>query len=89
MTVRPRRFAVLFLWFGLVACAHRKPSEQTSISQDPLVVFDERLGVDDVFAVRIVGEPDLSGQYRVGSDGTIDFPYVGRLEVLGLRFIDH
>ena len=43
-----------------------------------MVVFDERLGVDDVFNVRIVGEPGSSGQYRVGADGTIDFPYVGR-----------
>jgi len=49
------------------------------------VVFDERLGVDDVFTVRIVGEQDLSGQYRVAADGTIDFPYVGRMEVQGQR----
>jgi protein involved in polysaccharide export with SLBB domain len=54
-------------------------------ADDVMVVFDERLGVDDVFEIRVVGESDLSGSYRVGSDGTIDFPYIGRVQVLGLR----
>ncbi|HEY0715396.1 MAG TPA: polysaccharide biosynthesis/export family protein [Polyangia bacterium] len=49
------------------------------------VTFDERLGVDDVFDIRVVGENELSGSYRVGADGTIDVPYVGRLTVLGMR----
>jgi protein involved in polysaccharide export with SLBB domain len=51
---------------------------------ETLVLSDDRLGVDDVFDVRVVGEPDLTGQYRVAADGTIDYPYVGRIEVLGL-----
>jgi protein involved in polysaccharide export with SLBB domain len=68
------------------SCGHapRQPANGAA-SSETLVSFDERLGVDDVFDVRIVGEPDLSNQYRVSADGTIDFPYVGRLEVLGLR----
>lgn len=41
------------------------------------------LGVDDVFDVRVFGEEDLSGSYRVARDGTIDFPLVGRIDVLG------
>jgi protein involved in polysaccharide export with SLBB domain len=52
---------------------------------DFFVVFDERLGVDDVFDIRVVGENEISGSYRVGADGTIDFPYIGRLTVLGMR----
>jgi polysaccharide export outer membrane protein len=31
--------------------------------------------------VRVYGEPDLSASYTVDRDGTIDFPYVGRIEV--------
>jgi polysaccharide export outer membrane protein len=46
---------------------------------------DDRLGVDDSFAVRVYGEPDLSGNYRVATDGTIDFPLAGRIPVNGLR----
>lgn len=47
--------------------------------------LDERLGVDDTFEVRVFQEPDLSGTYRITSDGTIDFPLAGRIQVIGLR----
>lgn len=45
---------------------------------------DDRLSVDDTFTVRVYGEPDLSGEYRVATDGTIDFPLAGRIGVKGL-----
>jgi polysaccharide export outer membrane protein len=47
-------------------------------------VEDNSLGPGDVFAVRVFGEQDMSQDYRVAPDGTIDFPYVGRLRVQGL-----
>lgn len=50
----------------------------TSVRQN-----DTSLGVDDVFEVRVFGEADLSGSYRVGQDGTIDFPLIGEVSVLG------
>ncbi len=46
---------------------------------------EERLGIDDVFEVRVFAEPDLSGPYRVAADGTVDYPFVGRISVVGLR----
>jgi polysaccharide export outer membrane protein len=48
-------------------------------------IVDDRLGVDDSFVVRVYGEPDLSGEYRVAMDGTIDFPLAGRILVRGLE----
>jgi polysaccharide export outer membrane protein len=42
------------------------------------------LGAGDVFEVRVFEEPDLSGAYRVSSDGGIDFPLCGRVTVGGL-----
>ena len=45
---------------------------------------DTRLGIGDVFDVRVYGEEDLSGSYRVAQDGSIDFPLVGRLGVEGM-----
>jgi polysaccharide export outer membrane protein len=45
----------------------------------------DRIGVDDTFDVRVYGEPELSGAFRVATDGTIDYPLVGRLQVSGLR----
>jgi polysaccharide export outer membrane protein len=41
------------------------------------------LGAGDVFEVRVFGEEQLSAQYRVEQDGTIDFPFLGRLSVEG------
>ncbi|MEO5769897.1 MAG: polysaccharide biosynthesis/export family protein [Polyangia bacterium] len=46
---------------------------------------DDQVGVDDIFDVRVFGENDLSSTYRVASDGTIDFPLAGRIQVAGLR----
>jgi protein involved in polysaccharide export with SLBB domain len=46
---------------------------------------EDRVGIDDVFDVRVYGEADLSGIYRVATDGTIDYPLAGRLQVSGLR----
>ena len=45
---------------------------------------DSSLGPDDVFEVRVFGEPDLTATYRVAHDGTINFPLLGSVEVGGL-----
>lgn len=42
------------------------------------------LGPGDVFEVRVFGEPDLTGVYRVAIDGTIAFPLVGTVALGGL-----
>lgn len=42
------------------------------------------LGVGDVFEVKVYGEDQLSQTYRVSLEGTIDFPFVGRVRVVGL-----
>lgn len=42
------------------------------------------LGPGDVFAVRVFGEPELTGDYVVQEDGTIDYPYL-RLDVRGMQ----
>jgi protein involved in polysaccharide export with SLBB domain len=46
---------------------------------------DTTLGPGDTFEVRVYGEEDLSSNYRVAQDGTIDFPYIGRVEVASLE----
>jgi polysaccharide export outer membrane protein len=43
------------------------------------------LGVGDLFEVRVYQEDELTNEFRVSPDGTIDFPLVGRVEVLGLQ----
>jgi polysaccharide export outer membrane protein len=43
------------------------------------------VGPDDVFALRIVGEKDLPDEFQVASDGTVDLPYIHRVQVAGLE----
>ena len=41
------------------------------------------LGVGDVFAVKVYGEKELSGEHQISAEGTVDIPLVGRIEVQG------
>jgi polysaccharide export outer membrane protein len=54
-----------------------------TLSAPPPPKVDATLGVGDVFDVRVFGEPDLSSTYRIGHDGSIDFPLVGRVAASG------
>lgn len=40
-----------------------------------------RVGVGDVLNIQVLGEKEFSGIFRVGSDGTIDYPYLRKIEV--------
>lgn len=42
------------------------------------------LGPRDVLTVTVFNEANLTGEYRVGEDGTITFPYLGRVRVIGM-----
>lgn len=41
------------------------------------------LTTSDVVSIRVVEQPDLSTTTRVEPDGTINFPYVGRIRAAG------
>ena len=45
---------------------------------------DTTLGPGDIFIVKVFGEANLSGKYRVSAKGTIDFPLIGTVRVLAL-----
>ncbi len=38
----------------------------------------------DVIQIKVVGQPDMDTVTRVESDGTVNFPYVGRIKAAGL-----
>ncbi len=42
------------------------------------------LGPGDKFSIRVHEEKELSGDYTVSSDGTINYPYIGRISVDGM-----
>jgi polysaccharide export outer membrane protein len=50
------------------------------ISQTDYVV-----GPQDVMRISVFNEPTLSGTFRVDNDGSINFPFLGRVKVAGLR----
>ena len=75
---------VLALLSANFACATRPPPPSGSIHAVELTP-EERLGIDDVFEVRVLGEADLSGAYRIAADGTIDYPFIGRVAVVGMH----
>ena len=47
-------------------------------------VANASLGIGDVLEIRVYQEPDLSGAFRVANEGTIDYPFCGRIKVAGL-----
>jgi protein involved in polysaccharide export with SLBB domain len=69
------RLAPLFVLSAACASADA-PAVATAVQVQQGV-----LGPGDVFEVRVYNEPELSGLYRVASDGTIDVPLVGRVSV--------
>jgi len=78
-----RLFIVGSMAAALAACAAPR-SQAPSKAPDPdqlRAIPAQTLGTGDVFEVRVVGEPELSGSYRVASDGSISFPFCGRVSV--------
>ncbi len=72
--------ALLVLLVG-IACS----SPQTNRVELPPPVESTTLGPGDVFELHIVNEEKLPTTYTVSPDGTVDFPYVHRIQVAGLE----
>jgi polysaccharide biosynthesis/export protein len=50
----------------------------------PALAGGRVLTTSDIVNIKIVGQPDLDTTTRVELDGTINFPYVGRIKAAGL-----
>jgi polysaccharide biosynthesis/export protein len=60
------------------------PSPVTDATRAPQSQPDYVVGFQDVLSIGILGEPDLSRILTVDGDGTLDYPYVGRVKAAGL-----
>lgn len=80
--LRSRRWLVLGLLTLPLACA--SAADNTKLNLPP-PVESTTVGPGDVFSLQIVGEKALPTEYQVASDGTVDLPYLHRLEVAGLE----
>jgi protein involved in polysaccharide export with SLBB domain len=73
----------LLLLLAVAASCSSPPRQVINVGEVGLP--EDRVGMDDTFDVRVYGEPELSGAFRVATDGTIDYPLAGRIQVSGLR----
>lgn len=76
-----------YLLLGALVLSACPTHTSTSLLDDEgdEVAYDTSLGEGDVIELRVFGEDDFSGAYRVSSDGTIAFPFIGDVQVLGLE----
>jgi len=68
----------LFVW----GCASRVDNARVVL---PPPVESSTIGPDDVFRMQIVGERELPEEYQVSSDGSVDIPYIHRIQAAGLE----
>lgn len=64
----------------LAACGGSRPGPPRNL---PPPTPSTTVGPGDLFEVFVVGEAGLPKEYRVSPDGSIDFPYISRLNVAG------
>lgn len=78
-------FALLVLLSFSQACGPTRvdPGYQALVEQENAVPAIGELGAGDKFELRVHNEAELSGEFTVSSDGTINFPYLGRINVDG------
>lgn len=80
------RFFFLSVAVGLLGCGHQRARSISSSDASTVVApVEDRLGIDDVFEIRVFNESELCGNFRISAEGTIDYPLVGRIHVAGLR----
>jgi protein involved in polysaccharide export with SLBB domain len=75
------RWLVALLLVLLVAGCDR--AENPTTLPPPAARGNESLGPGDVLEIRVADREELTGEYQVGEDGTIRFPWIGTVEVAG------
>lgn len=68
----------------------RLPEDATAKDDGPIdrTPLPYSLVPGDEISIRIVQDPDLNGSYRLDTDGSIQFPYIGPMRLDGLTTMD-
>jgi protein involved in polysaccharide export with SLBB domain len=81
-----RAIVVVLSWVLLLvvcfACGPRIDNSRVQLSPP---IESSTIGPDDIFRMQIVGEKDLPDEYQVSSDGSVDLPYIHRVQAAGLE----
>jgi protein involved in polysaccharide export with SLBB domain len=83
-TLRSLSLRLVGLVFALAfwCCASRVDNARVVLAPP---IESSTIGPDDVFRMQIVGEKDLPEEYQVSSDGSVDIPYIHRIQAAGLE----
>lgn len=82
MTFLFRLAALVAVFVALAGCGRARPGPPKNL---PSPVQSTVVGPGDLFDVSVLGEKDITKEYRVQPDGTIRFPYLGPVKVAGLE----
>ncbi|MCA9674645.1 MAG: polysaccharide export protein, partial [Myxococcales bacterium] len=83
LLVIPVAFAIAWATLGASGCGIFRDPPPSKYESTPVFVEDTTLGPRDVFEVRVFKHEEMSGQYAVSDEGTINFPEIGIVEVSG------
>lgn len=75
-----KRLVIFAMIVLIVGCGTRAQTAQL-----PPPTSSTIIGVGDVFEMRIVREDNLPTSFTVAPDGTVDLPYIKRVQVAGLE----
>ena len=75
------RWAAALVLVAALSCS-APPQGPTNL---PIAEVSRAVGPDDMFDINVMGEKDLPHEFQVQPDGSIDFPYIGRVQVSGLE----
>ena len=75
-------WTLVFCSLAYFGCAQSVDNAKVEL---PPPIESATVGPDDVFIMRVVGEKDLPEEFQVASDGTVDLPYIHRVQVAGLE----
>jgi polysaccharide export outer membrane protein len=70
-------------WVIAVVATAGAAAAQPAPAQPPAAAGTYRIGPADVLQITVFDEPGLSSKFTVDTDGTITYPFLGRLEVRG------
>ena len=82
----------LLAGFAMAACPSKTQVPPATIPTDTAPVAAPEgegvLGPSDIVEIRVYREEELSGEYQVESNGTVNFPLIGSVDVAGLTPTD-